>query len=52
MKGYSRIGMLFILPSLVTKEHLVWVVIENNLNDQTSTLQVIEDCDEYGYKQK
>lgn len=52
MDGYSRIGMLYILPSLVTRKRLVWVVIENDLNDQTSTLQVIEDCPEYGYKHK
>lgn len=52
MIGYPRIGNLYLLPEQECSDKLLWVVIENNSNDKTSTLLVVEDCPKYGMSAK
>lgn len=52
MQGYANIGTLYLLPDQNSTKILLWAVIENNLNDKTSTLSVVEDCPEKGMKAK
>ena len=52
MEGFSHIGTLYSLREPKEDKSLLWAVIENNLNDKTSTLSVVEDCSENGKKVK
>ena len=52
MEGYARIGTLYSLREPKGDKNLVWSVIENNSNDETSTLIVVEDCPKKGMKAK
>ena len=52
MKEYASIGTLYLLKHPKTDKSLLWAVIENNSNDKTSTLVVIEECKEKGMKAK
>ncbi len=52
MNGYPSIGTTYLLRDPISDKILVWAVIENNLNDQTSTLLVVEACPENGKKAK
>ena len=52
MDGYAHIGTLYLLKELGGDKKLVWVVIENNSNDKTSTLLVVEECYKKGMKAK
>lgn len=48
MKGYSHIGTLYLFRLPKGTKSLLWTVVENNSNDQTSTLEVVEKCPEQG----
>ena len=54
MKGYPHLGTLYLLRIQTSNSNgsnsLVWSVIENNSNNNTSTLMVVEDCSEKGEK--
>lgn len=50
MKGYPSIGSLYLLPNKECNKTLLWAVIENNSNNNQSTLSVIEQCPEKGTK--
>ena len=52
MEGYASIGTLYLLRHPKTDEMLLWSVIENNSNDKSSTLTVVEECQEKGMKVK
>lgn len=52
MEGYAIIGALYYLREQYSDRSLLWAVIENNSNDNTSTLVVVEDCPENGKKVK
>jgi len=52
MEGYARIGTLYLLREPKDDKNLVWSVIENNSNDETSTLVVVEECSKKGKKAK
>ena len=52
MKGYAHIGTLYLLREPKGDKNLVWAVIENNSNDETSTLVVVEECSKKGMKAK
>ncbi len=52
MEGYPILGSIYLLQENPTSERLVWLVVENNSNDGTSTLMVIEKCPEFGKKRK
>lgn len=52
MKGYAHIGTLYLLKEPKGDKNLVWAVIENNSNDETSTLVVVEECPKKGMKAK
>lgn len=52
MKGYPSIGSLYLLPNKECNKTLLWAVIENNSNNNQSTLSVIEECTEKGIKAK
>ena len=52
MQGYAKIGTIYLLREEHSRKNLVWAVIENNSNDKTSTLLVIEACPENGIKAK
>lgn len=52
MKGYASIGTLYLLRHPKVNKSLLWVVVENNSNDKTSTLTVVEECQENGMKAK
>ena len=52
MKGYAHIGTLYLLREPKGDKNLVWAVIENNSNDETSTLVVVEECPKNGMKAK
>jgi len=52
MKGYAQIGTLYLLREPKGDKNLVWAVIENNSNDETSTLVVVEECPKKGMKAK
>ena len=52
MEGYARIGTLYLLREPKGDKNLVWSVIENNSNDETSTLVVVEECSKKGMKAK
>jgi len=52
MKGYAHIGTLYLLREPKGDKNLVWAVIENNSNDETSTLVVVEKCPKKGMKAK
>ncbi len=52
MNGYASIGAIYLLREQNGTKNLLWAVIENNLNDKTSTLSVVEDCSEIGKKVK
>lgn len=43
MKGYACIGALYLLREPKSNRNLLWSVIENNSNDETSTLVVVEE---------
>lgn len=50
MEGYAHIGTLYLLREPKGEKKLVWSVIENNSNDETSTLVVVEECSKKGMK--
>ena len=52
MEGYARIGTLYLLREPKGDKNLVWSVIENNSNEETSTLVVVEECSKKGMKAK
>lgn len=52
MDGFPKIGAMYLLREINANKVLVWSVIENNMNDNTSTLMVIEQCLEKGRKIK
>ena len=52
MEGYARIGTLYLLRVPKGTKRLLWAVIENNSNDTTSTLEVVEECPEKGMRAK
>lgn len=52
MQGYANLGTLYLLRHPKMNESLLWVVVENNSNDKTSTLTVVEECEEKGTKVK
>ena len=52
MEGYASIGSLYLLRHPKVDKSLLWVVVENNSNDKTSTLTVVEECQEKGMKAK
>ena len=52
MEGYASIGTLYMLRHPKVHKRLLWVVVENNSNDKTSTLKVIEEGQEKGMKAK
>lgn len=52
MEGYPSMGTIYSLREQYGAKRLIWAVIENNLNDKTSTLVVVEDCPENGKKAK
>jgi len=52
MDGYASIGAIYFLRERHSSKSLIWAVIENNSNDNTSTLLVVEDCPENGKKVK
>lgn len=52
MEGYASIGTLYLLRHPKVNKSLLWVVVENNSNDKTSTLTVVEECQEKGMKAK
>ena len=52
MKGYASIGTIYSLREQHSDKILIWAVIENNSNDNTSTLVVVEDCPEIGKRVK
>ncbi len=52
MEGYAILGSIYLLREKPSDKDLVWLVIENNSNDKTSTLMVVEHCPEYGKKVK
>ena len=52
MQGYANLGTLFLLRHPKTDESLLWVVVENNSNDKTSTITVVGECEERGTKAK
>lgn len=52
MQGYASIGTIYSLRERYSDKSLIWIVIENNSNDKTSTLLVVEDCLENGKKVK
>lgn len=52
MQGYASIGTIYSLREQHSDKSLIWAVIENNSNDNTSTLLVVEDCPENGKQVK
>lgn len=48
MQGYADIGSIYLLRENPFAERLVWMVIENNSNDKTTTLSVVEMGPECG----
>lgn len=52
MEGYAHIGTLYLLREPNGNKNLVCSVIENNSNDKTSTLLVVEECSKKGMKVK
>lgn len=52
MPNYASIGTLYYLQEQYGSPKLIWSVIENNFNEKTSTLMVVESCEEYGKKVK
>lgn len=50
MREYASIGTIYSLQEQNASKSLLWVVIENNFTDKTSTLSVVEDCPERGKK--
>lgn len=52
MQGYANIDTIYYLREEHIRKKLLFEVIENNRNDQTSTLMVTEDCPEKGMKVK
>ena len=52
MKGYASIGTIYLLKHPKVSRRVLWAVVENNSNDRTSTLEVIEECEEKGMKAK
>lgn len=52
MQGYACIGTIYSLREQHSDKSLIWAVIENNLNDKTSTLLVVANCPENGKKVK
>lgn len=52
MDGYAKIGTLYLLREPNGNKNLVWSVIENNSNNQTSVLMVVEDGPKKGMKAK
>lgn len=52
MEGYATIGAIYSFRPQHSDKNLMWAVIENNSNDNTSTLLVVEKCPENGRKVK
>lgn len=52
MKGYASIGTLYSLKEPKGDKYLLCSVIENNSNDETSTLVVVEEGSKKGMKLK
>lgn len=52
MEGYARIGTLYFLKEPKGSKNLLWSVIENNSNEETTTLEVVEECPKKGMKVK
>lgn len=52
MEGYAHIGTLYLLKEPNGNKNLVCSVIENNSNDKTSILLVVEDCAKKGMTAK
>ena len=52
MKGYASIGTLYSLKEPKGDNNLIYSVIENNSNDETTTLVVVENCSKKGTKVK
>lgn len=50
MQGFANIGTIYSLREKPSDKSRIWIVIENNSNDKTSTLLVIEECPEKGKK--
>lgn len=50
MKEYADIGALYLLRNPQGINNLLWAVIENNSNDKTSILMVIEEGQYRGMK--
>lgn len=48
MQGYAQIGSIYLLRENPIADRLVWMVIENNSNDKTTTLSVVEMGPECG----
>lgn len=52
MQGYATIGTMYSLREQNSDKSLIWAVIENDSNDNTSTLLVVEDCPKKGKQVK
>lgn len=48
MHGYACIGSLYMLREREYSDRLLWAVVSNNRIDKTTTLMVVEDCEEKG----
>lgn len=52
MQGYAIIGSIYLLRESLSAERLVWMVVENNSNDKTTTLSLVEKSPECGKRIK
>ncbi len=52
MQGYASIGTIYLLKHPKVGKSALWAVVENNSNEKTSTLEVVEECKEKGMKAK